>query len=115
MIQGAMQKHGLPNSPSVVSSLAGYMSRALEHGYELSIDQAAEIYKEENQTSIKSYFKNLTPEQRRELLGEDVLKEIRAADVAQLKNPTPTKQPSASKPAAKKDQKISAKEFFSRR
>ncbi len=110
-IQGAIQKHNLPLNAAVVKQLAGYMSQALEHGYELSIDQAAEIYKEEHQTTMKSFLKGLSPAQLREYLGDEGVKQFRSEDVAALKNPPKTQKKPAASPSKGSD-RPSARSFF---
>ncbi len=111
-IQDAITKHSLPNNPAVGVQLAKYMSQALEHGYDLSVDQAAEIYREEHQSTMKSFLKSLTPAQLREYMGEEGIKQMRAEDVAALRNPPKApKKPSAQTPK-KGDGRASARSFF---
>lgn len=112
MINEAISKHGLPGSPEVVAKMAGYMSQALEHGYELSIDDAAAMYKEETESGLKSLLGKYSPEQLMGLLGDEGLKALRAKDLEQVKNPASVRKPSVSSPAKPSDKKISARDFF---
>jgi hypothetical protein len=112
-INDALNKHGLPQSPEVVAKMAGYLSQALEHGYDMSIDEAAAMYKEDTEVSLKGLLKKYSPEQLMSLLGEDGMKALRSKDVEQhVKQPTHTKKPAASSPPTT-EKKVSARDFFS--
>lgn len=111
-IGDALTKHGLPQTPEIVSKMASYMAQALEHGYDLSVEEAAAMYKEETDQGLKSLLKKYSPDQLMALLGEDGMKALRSKDVeVNVKNPIPTRKPPASTQTPT-DKKISAKDFF---
>lgn len=63
--RSALEKHGLPANPAVMSRVAGALAQALERGYELSVEDAVEMVAEETQ----SLLRKLDPSAAERLLG----------------------------------------------
>lgn len=112
-LQSVIQKHSLPQSPTVVAKLIDYMKDGLSYDDSYTFEDAVQVYQDEHQSTFEQQLKGMTPEQIMAKMGPDFVKAFRKMDLeTNVKNPTPpTKKPDAlkSKPS---DNKISSKDFF---
>lgn len=111
-INGALDKVGAVKSPEAIRAIANNMKTAIESGYELSIDDAVALYKEETSSSLKSMISSLPEDALLGLIGQDRMNAIRKMDIEKLKNPVglpKTDSVEVKTPAEKKD---SATSFF---
>lgn len=84
-IIGALEKSGLPKSPSMVKSMARLMAKNLELGLELSPDDLALEAKRESQELLKSIIKDASGDDLIALFGEEIANKIRKSDLRKLK------------------------------
>lgn len=111
----AAETSGIPHTPRTIAMMAQAMEGALLAGEELSAQEAAEIVKEDLETTMRDRLGNLDAESLAALLGEDKLKALRARDVEKLKaveKPSPTKKSSFRKPKPKAQKPIGTVDAF---
>lgn len=107
----ALSSAGLQPTEKAIARIAQVQLDALEQGYEMPVEAAVELYKEQSSRDVMEYFGALTTEQLIEALGPRV-KDIRKHEVAGLKNPTPKERKSSSPSKPSNTSKVSASEFF---
>ena len=87
-ITAALQTSGLPKTPATVRRMTDYLFHSVKHGYDLDpADLVAQVRRDYG-AEHKEMYGSLTAEQLIELLGEDVIKKIRDADLRRLKSTT---------------------------
>jgi hypothetical protein len=111
-----LQSKNLPVNDDTVYYLTSKMQQALENEVDLSFDDIATAYKEDREIELKNLLSSLSADQLAELYGEDRMKQVRAKDVASLKNPTKVETPVnlLSKDAKPVQKKESMSEYFKR-
>lgn len=108
-----LQKVNIPVTDEVVLYMTEKMSAAIDEQVDLSFEDIAHAYKQDRELEARSLLSKLSIEQLMELLGEDRMKQVRAKDVANLKNPTP--EPALNKgvkPQSSSGKKQSMSEYF---
>lgn len=83
-IIGALNKSGLPKTPKLVQRAADLMSKNLDLGLTLTIDDLVSELKGETTNSLKSIIKDADGEQLIAMFGEDIAKKIRMYDLKKL-------------------------------
>jgi len=83
-IIGALNKSGLPKSPKLVQRAADLMSKNLDLGLTLTIDDLVSELKGETTSTMKSIIKDAEAEQLIEMFGPDIIKKLRMYDVKKL-------------------------------
>lgn len=83
-IIGALNKSGLPKSPKLVQRAADLMSKNLDLGLTLTIDDLVAELKGETTNTLKSVIKDADAEQLIAMFGEDIIKKLRMHDVKKL-------------------------------
>ena len=86
-ITGALETSGLPKTEYTVQRMIHYMSKALEHNYEVSAKDVTDLVRRDYITDTKSLYSGLDADALLAILGDDVAGKIRKADLAKLKNP----------------------------
>jgi thiaminase len=112
-ILDTLQKVNIPVTDEVVLYMTEKMSAAIDEQVDLSFEDIAHAYKQDRELEARSLLSKLSVEQLMELLGEDRMKQVRAKDVANLKNPTP--EPTLNKgvkPQSSSSKKQSMSEYF---
>lgn len=112
-ILDTLQKVNIPVTDEVVLYMTEKMSAAIDEQVDLSFEDIAHAYKQDRELEARSLLSKLSVEQLMELLGEDRMKQVRAKDVANLKNPTP--EPTLNKgvkPQSSSGKKQSMSEYF---
>ena len=100
-IPQALEKVGLPRSPASLRRIANQLMIAMEGGYEMSVEEAAELAKSEIQgelsqlLSMGGRYEDLIPASVAEKLMEAHLGKVKAAPQFKSNSPTAS-QPSAS-------------------
>ena len=116
-ILSTLQSKGLPVNDDTVYYLTSKMQLALEQGADLTFDDIATAYKEDRELELKNLLSSLSADQLAELYGEDRMKQVRAKDVANLKNPAKVETSAvdkADKNAREPQKKESMSEYFKR-
>ena len=109
---GALEAGNIPSSPGAISRIAQIQIMNLQKGYDLSVDEAAEIYQEERREDIDKMFEGMSEEQMMQWVGPDRMKAIRNYDLQKVRGPKAKKEDSPRAPREKQDRR-SAKDFFS--
>lgn len=116
-ILSTLQSKGLPVNDDTVYYLTSKMQIALEQGADLTFDDIATAYKEDRELELKNLLSSLSADQLAELYGEDRMKQVRAKDVANLKNPAKVETSvvdKADKNVKEPQKKESMSEYFKR-
>lgn len=115
-----LETSGLPKTSDTVKRMAYYLHQGLLHKMDLKPEDVVDLVKEDYLTTIKELFGAADAEKLTELLGDDVIKKVRKADIEKMKkNPmnevrTPEKQ-GAPRGEKKKEGKDATKFFRSLR
>lgn len=64
-MRGALERQGMPANPQTMARVAGALAQALQHGYDLSVEDAVQLVAEETQ----AYLRKLDPSAAERLLG----------------------------------------------
>ena len=80
----ALKESGLPKTPQSVKRMAELMYANLEKGVDLDAKDLVQIVREDYLGDIKTLLGELEGDSLLELLGEDVAKKLRKADLARL-------------------------------
>ena len=109
----ALEAGEVPSSPGAISRIAQIQLLNLDKGYDISVSEAAQIYREERQQDVNTMFDGMNIDQVMSWLGNDRMKAIRSKDLDKVRRGTPVaKQEQASAPKVKSERR-SAKDFFS--
>lgn len=117
-IMTEIQNGGLEADPFTIQQVASVLQNSIDHEGRItvSVRDAVEYVKGQERNNYKDYFKSRKLEELEALLGEDILKQIRAKDLEKLKNPAVSKPASSVEKImsqkSEKTSKISASEFF---
>lgn len=84
-ITEVLQAADLPKQPRTVKRVAETLKAALEKGYDLDIESAVDMVREEYLADFKQMFGGLKGESLTKFLGDDALREVRQFDLARLK------------------------------
>jgi hypothetical protein len=84
----AAEKTGIPHTPRTIAMMAQVMEGALESGVEMTSEEAAELVREDLETTLQERLRVLDADRLAELLGEDKLSTLRKRDVAHLRAKT---------------------------
>jgi hypothetical protein len=110
-----IQNGGLEADPFTIQQVASVLQSSIDHEGRItvSVRDAVEYVKGQERNSYKDYFKSRKLEELEALLGEDILKQIRAKDLEKIKNPG-SKQISKAEEVLSKPQTkpASMSEFF---
>lgn len=103
-INGELAKHDdIPKTEKTIGLFASYVMQGREQGLELSMDQVAALVREDYRSQAAELIRMTPPDKLAEVLGEDVLKAIRKADLDRVRGGerpikgAPTQAPSAKK------------------
>lgn len=107
----ALESESIPSSPDAIRDMATIMAQALEYGVDMSIEDAASYYKEQQNQRLSSMLGGLSGEQLSSYLPKEAADKIRQNDIKKLKNPAPKKSLPKSEPT-KKQPKQSMADFF---
>jgi len=83
----ALEARDLPKSYATIKKMAYHVRNAAQQGYDLTVDEAADLVQEELQNDIKDLVGKLDAEQLIRVFGKDIADKIRKHDVAKIKNP----------------------------
>lgn len=101
-IDAALTERGLAGHQPTITRMAQIMERALDANYRISAAEAADMVIEEMRLAASQSLSGLSPDQLKQVLGEEALEALRAERVAELKRkprePAPAPRP---KPVAK--------------
>jgi len=86
-ITGALETSGLPKTEFTVQRMIHYMSKALEHNYEVSAENVTDLVRRDYINDTKALYSGLDADALLSILGDDISGKIRKADLAKLKNP----------------------------
>lgn len=119
-ITQALQSSNLPKDSSTVRDVAGIMLDALSKGYEIDAQTAVDMVRERYSANLQSLVGSLQGEHLVKFLGDDIIKRMRAHDLASLKAKMQQSQPAAAttppaQPArqpAEGDRKLSPSEWI---
>ena len=78
----ALEKHELQGHPDVIAEMARVMETALDAGYQMSADEAADLALDNLRGTTTATLGKMSPKQLRKLLGDDVVRAL-AKDVAE--------------------------------
>jgi|GEM_PF-1599516 len=92
-ITDALTKSSLPKTPYTVKRVAEVMANALNRGYELDAQTAADMVHENYLGDVQAIFGQLDAEKIIKILGPDLAKKIRKYDVDNLRAKMQTNQP----------------------
>lgn len=107
----ALEANSIPSDPNAIRGIAQIQLNGLKNGYDIPIEEAAQIYDEERREYINSMFDNMDTDTVLSYLGKDRMKEVRSKDLEKIKTKSPTEKTiSRDKPT-----KITASEFFNTR
>jgi hypothetical protein len=81
----AIDRSGLPKTPSTVKAMAFLMRQNLLNGWDAPIDYIIRKVKTDRQESFRSEVKDMTPAQIIDHFGDDLIGKIRAHDLQQLR------------------------------
>lgn len=97
MMDEAVGKLGLPKESSFVATrrIAAIMEKALDADVELSVEEAAGMARDEFSGELRSLVASLEGPALVQFLGDEVVKRLRAHDLAQLKSRRPGMTPVA--------------------
>ena len=110
--EAALDSNQIPNTPDAIARIARIMHNSLDKGHDMSVEEAARIFKDEQNNNINGFLSQLSPEQLLELIGEKRMNAIRKKDLGKLKNPI-RNQPNTNTPKSSDNgKKISASDFF---
>jgi len=107
----ALDSEAVPATPQAIQRMAQIMHTSLNNNYDMSVEQAAAYYKEEQAELIRSQLGNLSGDQITRILGQDAADKIRKNDIANVKNPAGKKDP-APAPKQKAPPKRSMSDWF---
>lgn len=110
-IVGAIESGGLPATPEAVQHVARALANAADNNYELDIDTAVSIYKEESSSSLKGLLSQMDEDALMNLIGEERMNNVRKKDIERLKNPALPSQPLSAK-AVPAEEREAASDFF---
>jgi hypothetical protein len=86
----SMDKFDIPKTAEAMSRMAHFMSLEIARGYEPDMDVIGQYVEDSYSNEYKTLLKNLSPEKRRKLLGEEIFEEDRKQRVAKMKKAPPT-------------------------
>jgi DNA phosphorothioation-dependent restriction protein DptG len=117
IMASSMDKFDIPKTPEAMSRMAHFMSLEIARGFEPDMDVIGQYVEDSYSNEYKTLLKNLSPEKRRKLLGEEIFEEDRKQRVAKMKKAPPTAKnvaQDAGKVDPKKDSgpKRTYKDFF---
>jgi hypothetical protein len=84
-LPGALEKTGLPKTPASLRRIAGHLLNAMEGGYDMSVEEAAELARDDIQRDLKellgsaSKYDHLIPESVAEKLMQSHLSKVKTA------------------------------------
>ena len=78
----ALEKHELQGHPDVIAEMARVMETALDAGYQMSADEAADLALDNLRGTTTATLGKMSPKQLRKLLGDEVVRAL-AKDVAE--------------------------------
>lgn len=108
----ALDTHKVPVTPAAIQRMAAIMYTAASNNYDMSAEEAAEYYKEEQEERLSSQLGGLDSEQLERLIGKEASDKLRKHSISKIKNPPAKKNlPKESKP--KPGKKRSMESFFS--
>lgn len=112
-----MDKFDIPKTAEAMSRIAHFMSLEIGRGFEPDMDIIGTMVEESYSNEYKNLLKNLSPEKRRKLLGEEIFEEDRKQRVAKMKKAPATAKnvtQDAGKVESKKEpaQKLTFKQRF---
>jgi hypothetical protein len=107
----ALTKRGIQPEPEIIQGVAGILLEAVKLNYDLSVEDAVDVYMEKTNSSIEKYLKSLDVEKLEGIVGKEKMNMIRKKDIANLKNPIKKPTQKEDNRNNKKD-KIYASDFF---
>lgn len=99
-IEKAIDTSGLPKEPAIVKRIANYMLVGNQLGVKLDPEDLVEVVREDMFNEIQGLIKSLGAEKVEQLIGKDMLTQIRKKNVAKAKT-TPATAKSGMKETAK--------------
>lgn len=83
----ALEKTKLPAVKENVAKMAGYIKRAADMRFEMTVEEAAKLVKEDLEHINRSVVSEMDAETLVKYLGEETLQKIRTYDTSRLKDP----------------------------
>jgi hypothetical protein len=117
-IEKAITTSGLPQEPAIVKRLANYMLIGNQMNVKFEPEELVEIVREDMYNELQGLIKHLGADKVEQLVGKDILTEIRKKNIAKAKTTPATakgtgvKDVGATKTAPATAEKKSYKEFF---
>lgn len=97
----ALAKHELQGHPDVIAEMAKVMETAIEAGYPMSADEAADLALENLRGTTSATLGKMDPKQLRKVLGDDVVRALAkevASDVKRTHEPRANPRPFQPRP-----------------
>lgn len=106
----ALETSGLPKTEYTVQRMVHYMHKALKNGYELGAGDVTDLVRRDYMEDSKALFSGLDADALESILGTDIAKKLRKADLNKLKNPQNNlKEPAGVKRSGAKEARKSKK------
>ena len=107
------KKLDLPVTDEAVLYMTDKMSHAIDNEIDITFEDIGKAYKQDRELEATKLLSKLSIDQLMTLLGEDKMKQVRAKDVANLRNPAPqSNEIKAPKQDARADQRKPMSEFY---
>ena len=84
----ALESSSVPATPAAIKRMAQIMHTSLSNGYDMTVDEAASFYKEEQAEIIRTQLGGLSGEQLNRILGKEQADKMRKENISKIKNPT---------------------------
>ncbi len=103
----ALKETRLPATKSVVKSMASYIRKSIDIGYQMTAHEAAKLVREDRLLDQRQLFQDSDGETLVNLLGEDLANKIRKYDTSRVKSPEANmiKAPPQGKPRTRETRK----------
>ena len=108
----ALETTGVTPTPDAIQRIASLMYVAATNNYDMSAQEAAEIYQEEQMEIISNMLGGLEPEQLEKRLGKEAINKLRKYNISKIKNPVSKRQSPPKKEKSKADTLRSMEDFF---
>ena len=105
----ALEASNIPSDSNAIRGIAQIQLNGLNNGYDIPIEEAAQIYDEERREYINSMFDNMDTDKILGYLGKDRMKEVRSKDLEKIKT---KKSPVVASATQEKPKPMSASAFF---
>lgn len=85
-IIGALEKVQIPKTDACIKRMISYAKKNIQNGYDLPMEDIAELVREDYLSDVKQMFSSLEGDQLLQMLGNDIADKIRKSDLQKLKS-----------------------------